>query len=278
VHTENIHRGKLLTLEIIECNSDARKWQQIEAHSNFGVVAPRRGVFKRRVKGDEVVVDARTIYFDKRELEQEVAHTAHGSHEGLIITLCSRLAEELGSHPAWVRHMDAQQDLTLRRVTAQLRAGTAAPLEAEETVVSLIATLMEPPNEVEITGIRHATRRARQQLVADTREALAVDPMLSLSDLASHVGASPAYLSRVFHQSTGETLSRWRNQIRVLMALDRLESGEQNLARLAADVGFFDHAHMTRVMRAQVGAAPSAVREQLAAKPQPKSTISRFMH
>jgi AraC-like DNA-binding protein len=46
--------------------------------------------------------------------------------------------------------------------------------------------------------------------------------------------------------------------------MDRLESGADNLAALAADLGFTDQAHLCRTMRHHLGQPPSAVRHLLA--------------
>jgi AraC-like DNA-binding protein len=55
-------------------------------------------------------------------------------------------------------------------------------------------------------------------------------------------------------------VSTYRRRLRVRAALERLSGGESDLARLAADAGFADHAHLTREMRALLGTTPSALR------------------
>jgi AraC-like DNA-binding protein len=67
----------------------------------------------------------------------------------------------------------------------------------------------------------------------------------------------------VFRAETGETLSRFRHRLRVRAALDRLADGDRDLAGLAADLGFADHAHLTRAVRSEVGEPPSRVRRLL---------------
>jgi AraC-like DNA-binding protein len=64
----------------------------------------------------------------------------------------------------------------------------------------------------------------------------------------------------VFSQLTGSTVSQYRNRLRVSRALQRIADGEQDLAGLAADLGFTDHAHLTRTIRAATGHPPSACR------------------
>ena len=106
---------------------------------------------------------------------------------------------------------------------------------------------------------------ARRRAAADAREALAVDPSLGLLDLArarrrlpapSHAGCS-AQKSACRSAPTGAGCA-------LRAALERLAGGESDLARLAADAGFADHAHLTREMRALLGATPSALQREIA--------------
>ena len=83
-------------------------------------------------------------------------------------------------------------------------------------------------------------------------------------ELANLVAVSPHHLSRVFKAETGETISRYRNRLRVRLTLERLAEGELCLARLAAELGFADQAHLARVVRRELGATPSLLRERLA--------------
>ena len=89
---------------------------------------------------------------------------------------------------------------------------------------------------------------------------LAADPGRSLPDLARTLAVSPHHLSRVFRAHTGHTIARHRMRLRARAALERLAGGQDDLARLAADLGFADQPHMTRVVRAETGATPAALR------------------
>jgi transcriptional regulator GlxA family with amidase domain len=64
---------------------------------------------------------------------------------------------------------------------------------------------------------------------------------------------------------TSAISGRIPERLRVRLALERLGEGERCLARLAADLGFADQAHLSRVMRREVGAAPSHLRPRLSA-------------
>ena len=78
------------------------------------------------------------------------------------------------------------------------------------------------------------------------------------------LAVSPHHLSRIFRAGTGHTISRHRMRLRTRSALERLAAGEQNLARLAAELGFADQSHLVRVTSAELGRTPSALRALLA--------------
>jgi methylphosphotriester-DNA--protein-cysteine methyltransferase len=68
-----------------------------------------------------------------------------------------------------------------------------------------------------------------------------------LSSPEATVALSPHHLSRVFSECTGESISRYRNRIRVRLALDRLVDGERSL-------------------RSEVGQAPARLRRLVSAR------------
>jgi len=107
---------------------------------------------------------------------------------------------------------------------------------------------------------RPATAAARRRVVSQAQAALAADPRLGLVALSRVTGCSPHHLSRVFTHLTGLTVSQYRNRLRVSLALERVAEGERDLAGLAGDLGFADHAHLTRTVRAATGRTPSSLR------------------
>jgi AraC-like DNA-binding protein len=99
----------------------------------------------------------------------------------------------------------------------------------------------------------------RRDLAERARDAVLADASLQLVELARLLGASPAHLSRTFRHHMGMTLGRFRNRVRVGFALDRLEAGAE-LAAVAAELGFADQAHLSRVMKSETGRPPGAAR------------------
>ena len=226
----------------------------------------RRGCFHRRVNGVEGFVDPAVVYFERSADEQQIAHPAGGdSCTALYVSetmLASLWGGELGL-PDEPLPTDARTDLSHRLLVAAVARGDVS--EAVEAVVSLAADVLEqaPPERVAVG--RPATAQARRRAVTATREAFAETPTACLAELAGRVALSPHHLSRVFKAETGETISRYRNRLRVRLALERLADGERCLARLAADLGFVDQAHLARVVRSEGGASPSELRRRFAA-------------
>ena len=160
--------------------------------------------------------------------------------------------------PAGPLFSDAALDLEHRQLVAL--APLVDAFELAERAILLLAGALGRAHPARLVSGRPSTAAERLRGVEDARELIAASPRLGLLELARAVAISPHHLSRIFSERTGETISRYRNRIRVRIALDRLAGGEPSLARLAADLGFADHAHLTRVVREEVGHAPSLLR------------------
>jgi AraC-like DNA-binding protein len=83
---------------------------------------------------------------------------------------------------------------------------------------------------------------------------------VSLDQLARRVHVSPFHLARVFRARTGFTLHGYRNQLRLRLALDRIDDEGCSLTALANELGFSSHSHFTDAFRSLFGAPPSIVR------------------
>src|SRR3954452_13479945 len=85
-------------------------------------------------------------------------------------------------------------------------------------------------------------------------------PGARVDQLAESLGISERQLRRRFHQSVGygpKTLDRVLRFRRLVARAGAVASGESDLARVAADLGYADQAHMTRDCLALSGLPPS---------------------
>jgi AraC-like DNA-binding protein len=172
------------------------------------------------------------------------------------------LASLAGGDPAathGVLPMDAASELAMRRLTAIARHRDPEGSLAEH-VIGFAASLLARRLPERTGSGRPATAAARRRVVSQAKAALAADPRLGLVELSRVTGCSPHHLSRVFARLTGLTVSQYRNRLRVSLALERVADGEPHLAGLAGDLGFADHAHLTRTVRAATGRTPSSLR------------------
>jgi AraC-like DNA-binding protein len=117
-----------------------------------------------------------------------------------------------------------------------------------------------------VAAVSNFLRAARPS--PDPHRALAIEivdamraapPGTPVADLAAHFAISPRTLQRLFAQHVGvspkQVLQRFRRQL----AADRLNAPAiSNLGRLAAELGYFDQAHLARDFRETLGRSPSA--------------------
>jgi AraC-like DNA-binding protein len=171
--------------------------------------------------------------------------------------------ESDGEYGTTIRFYDPQQDAWLVSWSGPI-GGSRDSGDVEESVLDLAVAVLACSSPERLAWGRPATAAARRRVVSAAREALASNPRAGVIELARRVAVSPHHLSRVFKAETGLTISRYRNRLRVRLALERLSEGEPCLARLAADLAFADQAHLARVVRQELGATPSSFRGRLA--------------
>ena len=85
----------------------------------------------------------------------------------------------------------------------------------------------------------------------------------TLQTVAAAASVSPHHLTRTFKENTGMTMGRYRNRMRVRLALEWIADGDDDFTRIAHDLGFSDHAHFSRTVMAEVGLQPRTVRRLL---------------
>lgn len=137
-----------------------------------------------------------------------------------------------------------------RRILHGLGRGTGTePLATEEALVDLARTVMRAQGQ---------SPRANHRLVRQTIRCLLINysENVSLSEIARNVGASPAYLSRVFRATTGMTMTVFRQRLRLIASLDLLPSHAGRLTDLALDLGYSSHSHFTSAFRELFGVSP----------------------
>ncbi len=254
-----------LELREVRCQNQASSWSSPEEATANTVVLVRAGSFRRDVRGVESVLDPAAAYFTRPGDEQRFEHNGpHGDVCTVIQIGNELLAATWGGEPRLPEGTlltSPEADLSHRRLLAATRLPDHH--EVTEQALSLVAVLLDEADPARVAAGRPATLCRQRRLVAAAREAITADPTIALVTLADNLAVSPHHLSRTFRAHTESTISRYRNRIRVRLALERLAEDERDLAALAADLGFADHAHLTRTVRAELGSTPSKIRDVL---------------
>ncbi|MGH9140513.1 MAG: helix-turn-helix transcriptional regulator [Vicinamibacterales bacterium] len=161
---------------------------------------------------------------------------------------------------------DAATYLTQRQLFMNASAQPDADqLDIEERVVALLERVL---------GLAYADQRplpSRHQTVSAVDLADSVKrwvaprvlQRLTLTRIAKAVGCSVFHLCRSFRRATGLTLHAYRDEVRLRLALERLEHGDRDLSRIALDLGYSSHSHFTAAFRRAFGTPPSAARKLL---------------
>jgi AraC-like DNA-binding protein len=162
--------------------------------------------------------------------------------------------------------IDAKLYAWQRLLFLHLARGVLDPLQAEESVLALVARIIASA----MGGAVHRSRpkrmvEAHHDLAARARALIAGDlaARTDVGALARRLQVSPYHLCHVFRSHTGQTMHQYRLDLRFRMLLDRLEQGSRDLSAIAHDLGFASHSHMTTLFRRWSGQVPSAVRRQL---------------
>jgi AraC-like DNA-binding protein len=256
--------GDGFRLADVRCGGAPGGFGRPEESGRHGLVFVYRGAFVRRYDGAEVLLDSTAAYLTAPGDEQRFAHPVGGDACLAVHFSPELLASLAGGSPAVsVRaiEMDAVSLLAIRRLMALARAGDPDG-ELAEAVVRTVSGVLARRIPDRVAGGRPRPA-AHYGLARRVRELLLEDPGLGVIELSRRVHCSPHHLSRVFGWVTGSSVSEYRTRIRVGRALDRIAEGETNLAALACDLGFADHAHLTRTIRAVTGRTPSALRAAL---------------
>lgn len=249
----------------VTCQDDHAGWSPPESRTDHRIVLVRRGRFRRQASGVTETVDPTMAYLGVPDEEERFAHPAGGdtcTSATVTPALWRSLAgDRVPARPAI--YVDARLDLAHRRFVAASRSGDVDYAAAEELLTLLAVAITRS-----VSGPTPATDRpVDRTLVAAAREAVAADHPAAgaLLSLAGLLGVSPYRLSRAFTRELGVSLTAYRNRVRVGRLLARLSDGETSLSALAAELGFADQAHMTRIAGRYLGQTPASLRSTLLA-------------
>jgi AraC family transcriptional regulator len=142
------------------------------------------------------------------------------------------------------------------RLAAELRApDTAAPLAAEGLAFELMAAATR-----ESAPERRRGRPPRWLQTAEELLRARTCESVRLGELAAAVGVSPTHLARAFRVHYGLSVGEYGRRLRLEAAAAELACSDRPLAAIAAEAGFADQSHFTRLFTRYAGTTPARYR------------------
>lgn len=171
----------------------------------------------------------------------------HGPIDGPPLRRARHLVDRAGVASIAKRH---------RRLLAASPALDPASAEALSRIVAAmgrhLAHLAVPQLMNESRPLSAVAHRARRHLRAH-----GLSGRCDLADVSRACGVSPAHLSRVFHQSTGLTISEYLARFRVEHATELLRRRRGTVAEIAFASGFQSVSQFNRTFKRIAGCAPT---------------------
>jgi len=167
---------------------------------------------------------------------------------------------ELGlTDPCDALVVDTAVWMALRAWREFQQPGELSMIALEEIAAAMLGRCTGARREAHALRSHAGIRRA----VAFVRES--PEGSVTLRDAAAAAGLHPTHLARVFRARMGCTLGDYTRRVRAVRALDDMQCHPRwSLARVAAESGFADHPHLSRVFAKTFGASPSDVRRSTA--------------
>ena len=268
-----------ISVGAFRCPVDHPSFRDSGPTEHYIVVFPRTGVWIRHAGSRAFVADPRvvTIYNEGQEYTREPMHPEGDRCDwfGLVRGDGARgrargrsTGPADSSRPFRFEYADSDAQLyfrqrilfdrlTCRRVRRVRSGGRSAEHRAPACCSSRAAIAAGPGRLTD--AHRDLAEQARAELVRHATAAM------TLGGLAARLGVSPWHLCRVFRAATGTSLHAFRLDLRLRMALERLENPAADISRMAHELGFSSHSHFTAAMRERLGCTPSAFRRSLRA-------------
>jgi AraC-like DNA-binding protein len=267
IDTLVLGRSRSVALHEVRCSATSRAASEEEEEPAFSIAVPMSGVYVHHCDGRSLVGAPGVALLMNAGDVHRTSHPAGSGDRSFEIVLSDRAAEPFTGasthafpHPAVRVPLDL--DVEIRMLARAAATGDLTALELDERADELVRRFLALPTIGSITAAQRVAVDAALEYLAWH---FAEDA--DLPAVAAAVGCSPHHLSRVFHAGTGVTLSGLRTELRVRAALERIGGGATDLSSVACDVGFFDHAHMTRTFRRLLGTTPTRLRAGLRRSP-----------
>ena len=178
-------------------------------------------------------------------------HSARFGPDGARIVIVKSRGLASGLHFDRLRRLRGL-GLLARRLASELRAtDAAAPLAAEGIALELLAATA-----------RESAPPECAPWLRDAEELLRVrrSECVRLSEVARELGVPAVRIARAFRKRHGVSVGEYGRRARIEWAAAQIVGGDRALAEIAAEAGFADQSHFTRLFRRYLGTTPGRFR------------------
>jgi AraC family transcriptional regulator len=164
--------------------------------------------------------------------------------------------DSVGSCRLSIRDLSgAQQTWATLHLLERFRGETSNDLDLESQAINLLFESVRATDRLPTHN--KCLRWAKEYIQSYYRESLTVAQVAGAADV------HPVYLSYLFRKESGHTLGEYLNRVRVRAAAVLLTSSRVPISAIAAECGFSDQSHLTRVFKNVTGITPGLFRIQL---------------
>lgn len=216
------------------------------SHARGQLIGALRGLVTLRTEAGQWVIPAVHAVWVPPHMVHGLH--SHGPYAGFSVYILQDRCGDLPSEPRALRVSGLLREAVLRAATWQ-----AGPLDAARTRVAdmIIDEIATSPREA--LGLP----MPKDRRLVGIAEALASNPAddRSLDGWASSGGLSKRNLTRLFRAETGYSLAQWRQQARLMRALEKLAAGEA-VTTIAFDLGYETVSAFITAFRRSFGVTP----------------------
>lgn len=163
-----------------------------------------------------------------------------------------------GGAPVW---------LAQRSFSEACHLDALSPMVIEGITLELLAEISRARARLDAKSPRWL-EQAREMLHAQFAE------KLTIGAIANAVKRHPIHLASQFRRSCGCTIGHYLRRLRIEAARRRMVESDTPLTQIAADCGFADQSHLTRVFKAHLGITPSEYRQNYRSPKQRQTALS----
>ncbi len=275
LHCDTIFSSEVVAVTCVCCRPNERGCGAPEAAVGHQVVIPHSGVFVKHIGRTQVVANPAIVVFFTEGREYRVSHPVGDGddctslrfapdvlHEAMTSTRrTSKVHDDAPFDSIGPSVAPEARDLLAARRLRRLAPRLSSALGVEETALALLRTaLTAAPGNRAVRRVNDDARARHWAIEVEVLLASRPGQRWTLAQLGREVGSSPYHLARRFRAVTGSSVHRRLVAIRLAVAAERVMDGEDDLSKLASDLGFASHAHLTTAFRAAHGVPPSALR------------------